>query len=842
MGQAFIFNGTNSYVEVPDSPALRLTKELTIEFWVKRQQVDWPTDYFINKGGDWTRGALNYGVAIAGPRYANHLAFMFAGGTRHSTSIADLNWHHIAVVARQGDTDPSFYVDGVPQPVTVREGASTINLYPSTEPLRIGAQIDPAWNYYSKAIVDEMSIYSRALSAGEIESIYNAGSAGKGGLAPSVHNVQPSAPLAQSVTQDIRVEDKFALATASIHWQAEKGDLLPLLFEPTVLTRLDYPTNALKIVQAPVGSRAARQLLAEKRGTFDVKVQYQLPVTKTDAESSIVLPMPFGVVNRLSLTLVNLDVDVLSPQAIAIQRAAAGSNTVATLVLSPANDARIAWKPRSRDVKREKPVFYAEISQLYVPTAGVIEGAHYVSIRPAQGELSELILDVPTGTTITDVTGSGRPAAADTAPKDAPVSIVSLWRFDPDTRKLRVTLNPPQSRPFSLLVRSQVATGPLPFEHSVGLVAVDNAAGQIGLLGIATGNEVQLDTVSAESFSPINLEDFPGYLASVLQPQIPGLTLRRAFRYADTKATASLKASAVEPDVRVETQDTLSLGEDRTVLAANATVNITRAGIFRLSFVMPAGFDVESISGSALSHWTELKSNAGRVITLHLQGKTEGEQQFAITLAGPGVKATNAWTVPQLVLREAGKQQGTLLLVPEQGLRLQIVTRDGLTQLDPQKSGIRQKGVLAFRLLPMPWNLVLGLEQVDPWIQVTSLQHATVNEALVKIAANLQYQIENTGLKVFHVFVPTNAEGLRFQGEQVADFLPVPGAITNGLQQWEVKLHRRVIGSYLLQATYQTPVPEQRAGDGPARPASRRCEPPARVRDRPVRRPPASAR
>jgi len=640
-------------------------------------------------------------------------------------------------------------------------------------------------------------------------------------------------PLAESVTQDIRVEEKFALATAKLR-------LLPLLFEPTVLTRADYPTNALKLVQAPVGTRAARQLLAEQSGTFDITVQYELAVTKTDSESSIVLPVPFGVVNRLSLTLVNLDVDVLSQQAVAIQREAAGSNTVATLVLTPANDARIAWKPRSRDVKREKPVFYAEISQLYVPAAGVIEGAHYASIRPAQGELGELVLDVPAGATITDVIGSGRPAAADAAKKDIAASIVSLWRFDPDTRKLRVTLNPPQSRPFGLLVRSQIATGPLPSEHSVGLIAVENAAGQIGLLGIATGNEVQLDTVSAESFSPINLEDFPEYPISVLQPQIPGLTLRRAFRYAENVGQASrlrgpssavnaeqgaslspagaggtpalrltLKASAVQPDVRVETQDTVSLSEDRTVLAANATVNITRAGIFRLSFVMPEGFDVESISGSAMTHWTELKGDAGRVITLHLRGKTEGEQKFAISLAGPGVKATNAWTVPQLILREASKQQGSLLLVPEQGLRLQVVTRDGLTQLDPQKSGIRQKGVLAFRVLQTPWSLVLGLEQVDPWIQVTSLQHATVSEALVKIAANLQYQIENTGLKAFHVFVPTNAESLRFQGEQVADFLKVAGAITNGMQQWEVKLHRRVIGSYLLQATYQTPVPER---------------------------------
>ena len=69
MGQALVFNGSNSYVQVPDAASLRLTNELTIEFWVKRQQGGWPTDYIVNKGGDWTRGVLNYGVAFAGASY-----------------------------------------------------------------------------------------------------------------------------------------------------------------------------------------------------------------------------------------------------------------------------------------------------------------------------------------------------------------------------------------------------------------------------------------------------------------------------------------------------------------------------------------------------------------------------------------------------------------------------------------------------------------------------------------------------------------------------------------------------------------------------------------------------
>ncbi len=620
------------------------------------------------------------------------------------------------------------------------------------------------------------------------------------GGALSARSAGAPAGVPESVTQQIRIEDKYALATAKIHWPAAQGQALPLLFEPAVLTRASY-SKGLKLEAAPASSRSAQQLVAQAKGTYDIEVQYQLPIPKSEAASGLALPVPTGLINRVTLALVNLDVDVFSPQAVSVQRRADGSNTVATLTLAPGSG-WIGWKPRSRDVKNEPPVFYAELAQLYVPAAGVVEGVHQVSLRPAQGELGELIFTVPAGATITDVadapTGGGKLPAA-----------VSLWRFDPDARKLRVTLNLAQSRPFTLIIRSQVATGPLPYEQRVGLLSVDGAAGQIGQLGVATGNEVQLDEVGAGSFSPINLEDFPVATAQPLAAQMPGLTVRRAFRYADPSAMALLKASPVEPDVRVETQDTLSLGEDRTVLASTASVAITRAGIFKLSFVLPAGFDVEAISGAALSHWTELKTEAGRVITLNLTGKTEGQQQFTLSLTGPGVKAGRAWAAPQILLREAGKQRGTLLVVPEQGMRMQVATREGVTQLDPQKSGVRQKGVLAFRILETPWKLALDLEQVDPWIQVTSLQHATVNEAQVKVAANLQYQIENTGLKAFRVFVPTKAEGVTFQGDQLADFLAVDGAVTNGLQAWDIKLSRRVIGQYRLQLHYQTPIADR---------------------------------
>ncbi len=81
----------------------------------------------------------------------------------------------------------------------------------------------------------------------------------------------------------------------------------------------------------------------------------------------------------------------------------------------------------------------------------------------------------------------------------------------------------------------------------------------------------------------------------------------------------------VAPEVRVTTNQVLSLGDDRLVLAADLNVEITRAGIFSLSFALPEGLEVEALTGAALSQWTEDDEAGSRVITMHLTGRTIGD-------------------------------------------------------------------------------------------------------------------------------------------------------------------------------------------------------------------------
>ncbi len=595
------------------------------------------------------------------------------------------------------------------------------------------------------------------------------------------------------VTQQAKVVKNDVFVSAKMEWTAKAGDRLDFLQAPAVLTQISFSTNIVKLAQETLGKRPVYRLQATQPGKTTIEFDYQIPVENRKGTLGFALPNHFGLVSKLTLDIDRADVEIQRANVVSVKvlKGDAG-RSLFELALTPSGGTRIEWNPRTRDTSEEKTVFFAEMRQFYVPTAGVIEGSHDAQIRPAQGQVGELVFTTPEQLTITDVAAEG----------------LRSWRFDPDTRKLRVDFSPPLAKPFVVRIHSQISTSPLPYQRKVGLISVEGAAREIGLVGVATGSDVQLGEVTAATLSRINLEDFPNDLIAEAAKQVSGLTLRRAFRYADAMATIGLSADAVEPDIRVLSRQNLLLSEDRVVLGANLTVNITRAGVFNLSFALPAGMDVESLTGEALSHWTELMANGQRIVKLHLNGKTEGQIAFAVSLVGSGTAGKANVAAPRLSLIEADKEAGQLIVSPEQGMRLLFEDREGVMQLDPKKEGINQRGVLAFRLLQSDWKLGFAIEKIPSWVEVESLQDVTIREGQLKATVYLHYKIKSAGLKSLFVSLPANADSVRFSGDHVADFVKSADAAGDSVE-WEVKLRRRVIDDYRLRVNFQVATPDQ---------------------------------
>jgi hypothetical protein len=192
VGQAFRFDGTNGFLQVPDSPALK-PANLTIEAWVwldpnlpsgnggeqivfkKNTWSAWFEGYSLSKqtidNGDGTSSDyFQFVVSRDGDQVAIN-----------SQTIAQRGvWYHVA--ATYDGNQSILYVNGA------AEASATpgFALDYDTTPLFIGTT--GTWAPYLNmfgGIIDETSIYNRALSAGEIAAIYNAGSAGKCLSAPA---------------------------------------------------------------------------------------------------------------------------------------------------------------------------------------------------------------------------------------------------------------------------------------------------------------------------------------------------------------------------------------------------------------------------------------------------------------------------------------------------------------------------------------------------------------------------------------------------------------------------------------------------------------------------------
>jgi hypothetical protein len=162
-GGALSFNGTSAWVTVADAASLKLTNGMTIEAWVN------PTT-----GSGWRAVVLketSNGLAYA--LYSANNASRPEGYVHTNADIGDagtaavaLNtWTHLAVTF-DGSTLRMF-VNGV----QVSSASVTGSMGASTGPLRIGG--DSVWGEYFKGQIDEVRIYNRALSPGEIQTDMN---------------------------------------------------------------------------------------------------------------------------------------------------------------------------------------------------------------------------------------------------------------------------------------------------------------------------------------------------------------------------------------------------------------------------------------------------------------------------------------------------------------------------------------------------------------------------------------------------------------------------------------------------------------------------------------------
>ena len=609
--------------------------------------------------------------------------------------------------------------------------------------------------------------------------------------APFTHAASPTMALqdgakpAEAIVQTWKIQKDRLFGELDLRARGVAGDSFLLLMPPAVLT--DFRAEGLRVSKVERGGQTAYFVTPEREGLLTAHATFEMPVP--DISKGIPAPTGAAAIQRVTIELDQPGWEFASPAAVSMLATAglAEGRSGATLVLAPSGSATIHLNPKRRDAATEATQFFAELANLYIPGPGVVNGFHRVTIRPAQGRVSELEFDVPKGFTVGDV-------------KNGPVGV---WRFDPRTGKLRVAIEPAQTEAFKFDIETQLGIEALPASISLEPMRIAGSAGEVGMIGLAFGTDAQPEAVQPKGLSPINLEDFDSAMIPQGRDGQPLAILQQVYRYGGEGGTLALKVAPVAPEVRVAAKQVLSLGDDRLVLAADLNVDITRAGIFSLSFALPEGLEVEALSGAALSQWTEAGEAGKRIVTMQLTGRTIGTQTFTLTLSGAAPHAQPEWTVPRLQIREATRQSGEILLVPEQGIRLRAVARENVSQLDPQETGDARPGVIAFRLLQQDYKLTVAVEALEPWVTVQALQEVTMREGQTLTRLALRYRVENASVKQLQVRLPglseDQARTVRATGPAVSDIEKVAGTP----DVWALRFQHGIVGETDAQIDFQ---------------------------------------
>jgi hypothetical protein len=186
VGQAFSFDGTDDFVEIPDAPELNPTN-LTIEAWVLFSALDSAgagdsppgQQYIVFKRN--SAGTNLEGLSLGKTRTDTGDVFSFTMSSAYgetaslqsTTLVATGVWYYVAAVRDSNFTQ--LYVNSHLESQTNVDFPQDYG----TNDLFFGSSGDPLWDHKFAGLLDEVSLYSRALSADEIGAIYNAGTAGK---------------------------------------------------------------------------------------------------------------------------------------------------------------------------------------------------------------------------------------------------------------------------------------------------------------------------------------------------------------------------------------------------------------------------------------------------------------------------------------------------------------------------------------------------------------------------------------------------------------------------------------------------------------------------------------
>ena len=325
-GGAISANGTNQYATAPGIN-LSGTSTVTVAFWANRTYSTTTESVMLESSTNYNNSTTGFGffpddTVCKGIQAAVH------GNVGYSTNCYTQPtsgvWHHLAIIydkTQVASAQTAFYIDGVLQtPTSNHDTAQNTNAF-GNNPIylfsRAGSQ------FFNAGEMDDLRIYNRALSANEIQQLYQSGSASLVSIA-----VTPANPsIAQGVTQQFTATGTYSdnstqNLTSSVTWSSSNMAVAIIGSDAGLATGVHTGSTTIsaasgsisegvglpvavtvKLPAVPTRNDALFALVIETNAGA-VTVRFVEPLMAPDAAEIVVLPVSTPVASPASLPII----------------------------------------------------------------------------------------------------------------------------------------------------------------------------------------------------------------------------------------------------------------------------------------------------------------------------------------------------------------------------------------------------------------------------------------------------------------------------------------------------------------------------------------------------------
>jgi len=171
-GNALDFDGSNDYASAPDM-GITEGKNYTVSFWANiGTGATNPAAYSEGTPADWSNNLFIIYYGDSGSSDGIRVWYRDSGGTggsiiTYSSSVADSSWHHV-VLTQSAANNRKLYLDGV----EVENDTTSRNVLSVSSSSIGAANSNGGYAQFFDGKIDNMKLYNRALSAGEVQAEY----------------------------------------------------------------------------------------------------------------------------------------------------------------------------------------------------------------------------------------------------------------------------------------------------------------------------------------------------------------------------------------------------------------------------------------------------------------------------------------------------------------------------------------------------------------------------------------------------------------------------------------------------------------------------------------------